>query len=420
MEEAIEVALQNNFSLTSARLRALFPDLQVEIEQQAFDWQFQPSLRIESNERTTGEFRGRMDVERLTAPGTVFRAHAEWVEREEGESGAVAGVRVEQPLFRQFGRLYTERNLSRAEYQRAAARRSFQQETEALILRVVEAFTATIYGNELNKQQAAAVERAENLWRLVKIRKRQGRATGVDVLEMDLLRRQAALRLERTMEATIQSRTRLAELLGRVPEQLPPLEPVTVPEETFPDLSRSEELARENRLELDQALADYDEAHRQLKLQEREFYPDVRLLASYRPETSLEREEWFAGISAGKDLNLRINKLEVEQEELAVQAAGIRIAAVELQLVREVRDVHSQLRTADRELKLAADQVTLSEERFRLARGLYPSGRVDARKLRDAEEEWVRAQTQYKDAQLERVRVRYRFWHTLGLLLGDV
>lgn len=419
LEEAIGIAIQENFSLTTSKLNVLFPELQTLIEERELEWQFRPSIRIESRLEESAEGRARIEAERLFSPGTVFSANAEWVQREEGESGALTEVRLEQPLFRRFGKLYTLRNLDRARYQREAARRALQQETEALVLQVVNAFTAIIYGRELEKQEQAAVERSDRLWRLVKVRKRQGRATGVDVLEMDLLRRQALLRLEQTREANVQARTLLAELLGRVPEQIPPLENVEIPEETFPSLEESEALAREYRLEREQALADYAEARRNLKLQERQFYPDVRLLASYQPETRIRDENWLAGLSAGQSLDLQINKLQYQQEEAAVQAALTRVAAVELRISREVRDVHSQLRTAQRELDLARDQTELAEERYRLARGLYPSGRVDAQGLRDAEQEWVRAQTQFKNAVLERVRVRYRFWDALGLLLGE-
>jgi outer membrane protein TolC len=420
LEEAIGFAVEENFSLTTSTLRSLFPDLQEQIEQQAFEWQFRPSIRITSQREENAEGRARVEAEKTFSRGTVFEANAEWVQREEGESGALAEVRAEQPLFQRYGKLYTLRNLDRAAYQRASSERSLELETEALVLRVVEAYTACIYGAELEKQEETALKRAENLWRLVQARKRQGRATGVDVLEMDLLRRQAGLRLERVREATRQSLTLLAELLGRVPEQLPALVAVKVPEETLPSMQESQRLARENRIELEQALADYEEARRGLKLQEREFYPDVRLLASYQPETSLREEGWFAGLSAGQDLNLQVNKLEYQQEEATVRAALTRVAAVELRVSREVRDAHGQVRTTDREWALARDQVTLSEERYRLARGLYPSGRVDANALRDAEVEWVRSQTQLMDTQLNRVRVRYRFWNALGLLLGEV
>lgn len=419
LDQAISFAIEENLSLTTAKLQSLFPELQEEIERQAFEWQFQPSIRITSRQDEDAEGRARVEAERVFSRGTIFEASAEWIQREEGESGALAKIRAEQPLFRRYGKLYTLRNLDRAAYQRAASQRSLQLETEALVLRVVDAYTACIYGAELEKQEEASVERAEKLWRLVKARQRQGRATGVDVLEMDLLRRQAALRLERTREATAQSMTLLAELLGRVPEQVPELVPVEVREEEFPDLSEAERLARENRIELEQALADYDEARRNLKLQEREFYPDVRLLASYQPETSLRDENWFAGLSAGRDLDLKVNKLEFQQEEASVRAALTRVAAVELRISREVRDAHSQLRTSDREWLLAQDQLILAEERYRLARGLFPSGRTDSQSLRDAEIEWVRAQTQFMDTLLQRVRVRFRFWDTLGLLLGS-
>ena len=54
-----------------------------------------------------------------------------------------------------------------------------------------------------------------------------------------------------------------------------------------------------------------------------------------------------------------------------------------------------------------------------MANGLFPSGRTSSVQLRDAEEEWVNAQTKKTDVTLQQVRARYEFWYVLGLLLGS-
>jgi outer membrane protein TolC len=417
LSEAIEMAVEHNFDLAASRIQRTLPDYQVQIAKAEFRWRLEPTVAVErdSQQETAVRVDGR--AERRFSNGSLFQMRAEWTGLEDGETRESVDFGLEQPLFRRFGTLATMRNVDAAEFQLLNSQWGFHRETEALIMQVVQVYTAVLNQETRKQQEMAALVRAAELVRLVEVRERQGRATGVDVLEMKMLHRQAELRFRQVEEGWRQSRAELAELLGRVSDQLPGLDPVEEEAWTLPSQAESEEMARENRTERMQVLAGYEEARRRLRLQEREFYPDVRVIGRYRPESLNETESWFAGVSAGRSLDPHITRLEMRREEQQVQAALLEIASVEVQLSREVRQAYSQVETLEHEREIADAQLELSGERMRLARGLFPSGRASATQLRESEEEWVRAQTEKTDVQLRQLRARYQFWHVLGLLL---
>lgn len=419
LSDAIEVAVEQNFELAASRIQQSFPQFQLQIADSDFRWKVTPTLAVErdSRQETVTRLDGR--VEKRFSQGALFQIRAERVERDRGDTREGVDIRVEQPLFRRFGALANLRDVDAAEFQLLMAQWGFQRETEALIMRVVQVYTEALNQERRIQQEMQALVRASDLVRLLEVRERQGRATGVDVLEMKMLHRQAELRFRQVEEGLTQSRAELAELLGRTVDQLPELEAVGELEWTLPSVAEAEELAREYRVERMQALAGYEEARRNLRLQEREFYPDVRVIGNYRPESLNEEESWFTGISVGQRLDLQLTRLQVAQEEQRVRAAMLRIASVEVQLSREVRQAYSQVRTLEQEREIADAQLELSRERLRLARGLYPSGRTPATQLRESEEEWVRVQTEQTDVLLRQVRARYRFWYVLGLLVGE-
>jgi|GEM_PF-1160904 len=418
LPEAVSEAVEHNFDLAAARLRAVFPEIQVQIEKSDFRWRVRPSFALERSSEHLVLTRLAGTASKEFSSGALFQTRAEWTTREEGRDSESVEVRVEQPLFRRFGELAALRNVDAATHRLHMARWNLQRETGMLMMRVVRAFTSALNQERRVEREALALARADDLVRMVQMKRRQGRATVVDVLEMKTLHQEAELRLRRAEEHLIRTRAELAELLGRVAEQVPELEPVALdPWEGVP-AAESEKLAREHRVERMQALASYEDARRQLKLERRELYPDISLVGSWEPVAVENEGNWFFGLSGGGTLDRHVTELEVEQQEARVHAALMEVASVELQLSREVREALSRLRMVEEELRLADTRTELASKRLRMTRGLYPGGRTSALQLREAEEEWVEAEAELDELRLERVRARYGYWHALGLLVG--
>ncbi len=418
LPEAVSAAVEHNFDLAASRLRAAVPGLQTEIERAAFRWKVRPFFGVESSEDEVALTRAGVRLDRQLQEGTLLQTRGEWVSRDEGENEQTVDVSVEQPLFRRYGSLWAKRGVDSAVYQSRVAEWGLHRETESLMLRVVEAYTETLRQQRRVVAESEALVRADELVRLLEIRERQGRATGVDLLEMRMLHQEAQLRYRRAEEGERRVRGELAELLGRAPEQLPALQAVTPPD--TPEKSELElyELARERRTEIHQALATYEDALRQVDLQRRELYPDVRLLGRWQPVSENDQESWFAGLSGGQTLDLGVTRLQIQREETQARAALTTVAATELRISREIRNARSRLSAAVEEEGLAEGQLRLAWERLRLARRLFPLGRGDAPQLRQAEESATRAEHAREDARVERVRAAYAFLHSLGLLLG--
>ena len=419
LEEAVSEALTHNFTLATREIETTFPETRLEIAKSDFRWDLLPSLRAEQRSENEGVVRAQLASSKTFSPGTIFAIRAQWISRENGGSGEQVDLRIEQPLFQRFGKLSTYQYVDEARHQVEMARLRFHRETESLILSVVTSYTSVLNQQERLRQEMGALVRAADLVRLVEVKLRQGNATGVDLLEMKMLHQEAELRFRQADEALIRSRAELAELMGRVSDQLPELEPVGLENPEIPDVAEAEMLARENRVERIQALLSYENERRKLALEERGVYPDVRLLGNWRPVDDFNESSWFAGLQAGREVDLHVTNLQIVQQENQVQASLLQIASVELQIKREVVDAYNRLKTLEQEVKIAESQLELSRERLRLAKGLYPSGRTSSLQLRDAEEEWVNAQTQKTDVTLQLVRARYQFWYALGLLLGD-
>lgn len=418
LEGALAAALDHNFDLASSRIRAALPEVDLAIEQSDFRWKVRPNLSVDQTRESETVVRAEGRVTRRMETGALFQLRGEWTERGEGEDTGRMDVRLEQPLFRRYGALDALRFVDAAEHRVKTARWAFQRETETLMWRVVRSYVDVLRQRGRVRRETEAVARAADLARLVQVRKDQGRANGVEVLEMRTSRQRAKLRLRQAEEGWRQARLTLSGLLGRAPEQLP--ERLRIPERPrgeIPDLREAERLAREHRVEWRRVYADYEEARRRLRLQKREFFPDVRLVADYRPySTEADEGEWSFGVAAGQDLDGVSTRLQYDRETREVQAALLRISAFELQLIREVRSAHAAYGLAGVERELAVERERLAEERLRLSRALYPLGRVDTRQLREAEEEWVDAERLRVEADLQRTESEYAFWYTLGLL----
>ncbi|WFB34711.1 TolC family protein [Kiritimatiellota bacterium B12222] len=414
---AITEAIENNFELATDKIQATLPEFGVSISESDFRWKLFPLLSANTNSDGQGIFTAEASVEKKFSPGTQFELRGIWNVRESGENGEEVTIQIEQPLFKDFGKLMSYQDIDQAKYQLFLAQLGLHRQTESLILQVVNSFTIALNQSDRVDLEMAALIRAADLVRLVEVKVRQGSATTVDLLEMKMLHQEAELRFRQAEESLVIARASLAELLGRVHEQLPPLASVELEPLDLPSLAESEKLAREHRPERKQALATYANARRQLSINERQLYPDVRLVGNYKPVSEGDGNEWFAGIQAGRNVDRFVLNVQAEQQAQQVEAALLQVASTELQINREVLQIHSRLKTLEKEMEIADAQLVLSKERLRLATGLYPSGRTDATQLSDAEKEWVAAQTQKTDVILQQVRARYEYWYVLGMLL---
>jgi len=244
--------------------------------------------------------------------------------REDDETNDVRrlGLRLEiqQPLFRNWGSLIHGEPIRLADSAVKRARRAIEMQKADLAVQVADTYQRILLLEQQIRADEAALARLDRLCRLTRTRERQGRATRVDTLRMELQRGQAELGLENSREQRLNAGKDFAELLGFAPDAEFALEPV--PDLVF-DAPSAEEAARvalQNRLDYAQALQDQADTVRGVRIARRSLWPDIRLTTRYErygegPEvddaTGFDEDLWFVGWTSDSELNQAKSRLVV-------------------------------------------------------------------------------------------------------------
>ena len=333
-------------------------------------------------------------------------------------------VDLRQPLFRNFGALVQGENVVQAQQRVRSARRDYEQQKAALVLQVVDTFESLIRLERQIAADEASLQRADKLYRLTRARERQGRATRVDTLRVELRRGEAQSRLESNRERLSSQRRDFAELLGQHPDTVFALEPPPLLELELPPVEDTVRIALAHRLDYAQTLQDYGDTLRGEKIARRGLWPDISLVARYESfDTSGDAAVtgndslWAVGLAGETDLNQTRERSRLGQAVINRESARETIRIRELSITREVQQQSSAYRRALDELTIAERNHQLASQRARLARRLFELGRGDNFSVTDAEEALTQAEDRLLGARAEASLAGYRYLNTVGTLL---
>jgi len=360
---------------------------------------------------------------RISAAAAVRQIEVDGLENQ--RRGEVR-VEISQPLFRRFGPLMQNEPIVSANENWMAARRVWERERSALVVRVVELYEGLITLRQQIESDEAFAVRMEKLWLLADAREQQGKASRTEVMRMDLQRGQAASRLEAERSQLGILFQEFANLLGLPLETVFHLIPPSLLDLDVTDSTRALAVALDERPDYAQALQDIKTGERHLNIARRSLLPDLRLYGRQTtygegPEWSdagrLDEDDWFVGLAADMNLNLRGAHLEVAQSELNVEAQGQVAEIVRNRLAVEVNSGVATYHRARAELLLGTRNRELADNRAELSRALFKAGRASADSVSDAEADAVRAQLKELKARHEASVSAYRLLHTLGTLV---
>jgi outer membrane protein TolC len=324
-------------------------------------------------------------------------------------------VSVTQPLFRNFGPLVQNEPVVAAGENLLAARRVWERDRSALVVRVVELYEELILLRRQLASDEAFATRMAGLWRLADARERQGKASRAEVLRMDLQRGEAAARIEierARLEIQFQE---FADLLGLPLDSSFRLESPPLLDLEVTDTERALAVALAERPDYAQALQDIETRNRQERIARRGLLPDLRLTGGHAtfgegPEWSdarrLDQTDWFVGLAAGMNLDLREANMAVARAGLDAEASRQVAEIVRQRLAVEVNSALATYRRTRVGLDLAARNRELAASRAELSRALF-----------DAESEIVQSQLGELAARRDASVASYRLLHVLGTLV---
>ena len=430
LEEAIEQALAHNRDLVKGALDLQGTRLGVEQAREAArGFRVVPEGYAGTGD-DTGQWNAGLRAEATGAYGTRVEAGA--AARQIDVEGAPLQRRnevrmeVTQPLFRNFGPLVHNEPVVAASETLQAARRAWERDRSALVVRVVDLYEELIYLRHQIQSDESFAERMDRLWALADAREQQGRSTRTEVLRVDLQRGEAAARLETSRSRLAIRFQEFAQLLGLPLESAFKLYPPALLDLQVGDPERALATALEERPDYAQAMEDIDTADRQLRLAKRSLLPDLQLSArqttfgegeDWSDAGRLDQDDWFVGLSADVDLNFRGAHLEVARSGVEADSRRQVAEIVRQRLAVEVQSALSEYRRTRSELELAARNRELAANRAELSGALFEAGRASADSVSDAETDFIRAELAELAARREASVAAYRLLHVLGTLM---
>lgn len=377
-----------------------------------------------------GDWRTGLRVEATGPYGTRLAAAVavRQIEVEDGPALRREEIRVEvsQPLFRRFGPLVQNAPVVAANENLAAARRAWERDRSALVVRVVELYEELIFLRRQIESDTSFAARMDRLWMLADAREQQGRASRTEVLRMDLQRGESAARLATEQSQLAIQFQEFANLLGLPLDSVFRLTPPPLLNLEVAEADRALAVALAERPDYAQALQEIDAGERNLRLARRNLLPDLRLGArqtvfgegaDWSDAGRLDQDDWYIGLAADMDLNLRGARLDVARAGVEAESRRQVAEIVRLRLAVEVQAALAAYRRTRAELELAARNQELAANRAELARALFEAGRAAADSVSDAEADWIRAELATLGARRDASVTAYRLLHVLGTLV---
>ena len=430
LTDAIERALEHNRDLVKGALELTGDELGHERAREAVRQLVIAPEGGAGHGSSGDEFRAGLHAEATGAYGTriVAATAASQLPIASGPNVRRQEVRVEmsQPLFRQFGPLVQHEPIVTAHETWLAARRVWERERSALVLRVVEQYEGLIFLHHQMERDEAFAGRMERLRALAEVREQQGRAARTEVLRVEFQWGEAQARLEASRaQRSIQFQA-FADLLGLPLETEFELMPPDLLVLDEADAPRAVGVALACRPDYAQALQDIATADRRQRLAQRQLLPDLRLAARHTTYGEgdewgaagrLDQSDWFVGVLADMNLNVREARLGAQQAAVDTEARRQVAEIVRNRLALEVNAGWAHYRQARRQLELAAQQLALAVNRAELAQSLFEVGRLRADSVSDAELDRANAELNELAARRDASLAAYRLLHGVGTLV---
>ena len=429
LEQAINTAIQGNRDLKIAGMSLESAELSVSDARAAFSFTVRPEGDVGATE-AGDELAYGLSASRKTTWGTRVdvrgQVSKQAIEDADDYHRGYVRIQLEQPLLRSLGPLMNRESVTKAESQVMAVRRELELRKTDLVIQVVEAYEGMFRLQKQVEFDSRALLRLEKMNKLTSMRERQGRASRVDVLRVELQYGEARLRLNRTQEQLQSIRADFAELLGVSEDSTYLAVQNSIPEIGFTNRNAAQELALNNRLDYAQVIQDVDDAARGKKIARRNLLPDLSLISryeqsgsgsSYSAATDLNEDSWFVGLAVDSDLLLRQERIRYRQAIVDEKTARQTAEMVEVAVCRQVTQAILTYERTHAEVLFAERNYHLAESRATLARRLFEMGKGDSFSVTDAEDALLQAQNQMLQAGSEALLASYRLLRTVGLLI---
>ena len=315
LSQIIDQARSANRNLLQNALIVQNNQYSLQSAESEFDWKVRPVANVglsnseNSTEQASG-ISGQISKKNSLGIETAFSPSVAYVNNDGVSSGV--GVSLSVPLFRGFGKEFNFDSIYAADFAlESSVRNVYLAEVEKIIETVSLAY-------EIVRQQTLVTLFSEQNSRLLKhvvtieIMEKTGLGNQIDTYRAQIRQKDVQDQLSSAMQKYQVSLDRLKVLLALPMDTDLEIDIPLSYELTELEIEEAEQIALDNRLEIEQSTADLVEARRKSRVAEKRILPDLSFVARYRKNAFLEGidanesyndDYWSIGFSSDTDIS---------------------------------------------------------------------------------------------------------------------
>ena len=428
LEEAVKWAIANNLSLMNARDQVARSRFNVQAAAADFEVKIIPKANAGlsgGSAGTTTTTGSGLELDKKMGIGTSTSLAANSTKMGDFNTTAV-GIQVTQPLLRGLGKEVNERALLDAEFGVVSSERSFVEFEESLTVSTVRGFYEIIRQRELLDLNRKSAERTRNYVRAAEARENAGLASRIDVLRAQIQLRQAEDSLLEAEQAYGDAVDGLKVLLGFGPQDDVDINADLSFNEFTIDQDQAIIMAMTNRLDLAQSQDEIFLAERNVRVARNNKLPQLDLVLGYQQSgtgssfsdsSALKDSTWTIGLATSTDIRRSAERARYEQSKLDLESRRRNEQFLKDIIVREVKDALRRLEKNRKKIDVQRTEIEHAQQKLKLAKMKFDKGLGDNFDLITAEEETIRAESNYIGAVTDYIVSQAEVKRAIGTLI---
>ena len=429
LSQIIDQARSANRNLLQNALIVQNNQYSLQSAESEFDWKVRPVANVglskseNSTEQASG-ISGQISKKNSLGIETAFSPSVAYVNNDGVSSGV--GVSLSVPLFRGFGKEFNFDSIYAADFAlESSVRNVYLAEVEKIIETVSLAY-------EIVRQQTLVTLFSEQNNRLLKhvvtieIMEKTGLGNQIDTYRAQIRQKDVQDQLSSAMQKYQVSLDRLKVLLALPMDTDLEIDIPLSYELTELETEEAEQIALDNRLEIEQSTADLVEARRKSRVAEKRILPDLSFVARYRKNAFLEGidanesyndDYWSIGFSSDTDISRSAENASYQQSIINVRRMQLKLATKRDTIIAEVKNRLAALSKEAQSIRLRQEQVLQAKGKRRLAEIKFSHGMGGNFDFIESETELQRAKANLLTGKITYIVGQYRLRAALGTLI---
>ena len=428
LKQSVDLALLNNRNITSSKFSAESQQYSVTAAKSDFDVKVIPGVNASFND---GRFIGGRNIgagvaiqKKLETGATVSLSPTVTVMDQQYWNNV--RLTVEQPLFKGFGKDVNLDNVRSAEFSKETATRNIYQTKVNISLEMITTFYNAIIQREINNLYDIMVTRLRGHAAVAVAKGKVGLATPMETYRAEIQLKEAEDSATQASEAYRDALDRIKVILS-MPLKTEIALATPVPPDYIPmELSTAIDTALKNRIEIEQARAEIQEAERRSLVMKQNTLPGVNLVMSvaqydvadtFGQAAALSQNRWDVALQGSTDLQRTAEKAAYQQSLLNVRMLRLDLDTRMEEIGKQVRKQWNAFKENENRIRIRKEQMQQAREKLALAEVKYAHGMTDNFDVIEAETELQRAKVMLLTAETDYAVGTYNMKAILGVLL---